>query len=101
MYDEVMTGLIEAVVMERNKNKEESLTKTYNSIRDELSLHINEKVRKQIEELWYHITEADLHYYADNTIPLEWHDLEVFNHLLDNLNENDDVDHVYHNVNLE
>ena len=50
MYDEVMTGLIEAVIMERNKNKEESLTKTYNNIRDELSLHINEKVRKQIEE---------------------------------------------------
>ena len=58
-------------------------------------------VRKQIEELWYHITEADLHYFADNTVSLEWHDLEVFNHLLDNLNDNDDVDHVYHNVNLD
>ena len=58
-------------------------------------------VRKQIEELWYHITEADLHYFADNTITLEWHDLEVFTHLLDNLNDNDDVDHVYHNVNLD
>jgi YebC/PmpR family DNA-binding regulatory protein len=58
-------------------------------------------VRKQIEELWYHITEADLHYFADNTVTLEWHDLEVFNHLLDNLNDNDDVDHVYHNVNLD
>ena len=58
-------------------------------------------VRKQIEELWYHITEADLHYFADNVIKLEWHDLEVFSQLLDNLNDNDDVDHVYHNVNLE
>ena len=58
-------------------------------------------VRKQIEELWYHITEADLHYFADNTVTLEGHDLEVFNHLLDNLNDNDDVDHVYHNVNLD
>lgn len=58
-------------------------------------------VRKQIEELWYHITEADLHYFADNTVTLEGHDLEVFNNLLDKLNDNDDVDHVYHNVNLE
>lgn len=49
-YDEIMTGLIEAIVIERNKNKEESLVETYNSIRNELSLHINEKVRKQIEE---------------------------------------------------
>ena len=24
-----------------------------------------------------------------------------YNHLLDNLNDNDDVDHVYHNVNLD
>ena len=58
-------------------------------------------VKKEIEELWYHITEADLHYFADNTVTLEWHDLEVFTHLLDNLNDNDDVDHVYHNVNLD
>ena len=58
-------------------------------------------VRKQIEGLWYHITEADLHYFADNTITLEGHDLEVFNNLLDKLNDNDDVDHVYHNVNLD
>ena len=55
-------------------------------------------VKKQIEELWYHITEADLHYFADNIITLEWHDLEIFNNLLDKLNDNDDVDHVYHNV---
>ena len=58
-------------------------------------------VKKQIADLGYHITEADLHYFADNTINLEWHDLEVFTNLLDALNENDDVDHVYHNVNLE
>ena len=58
-------------------------------------------VKKQVEELWYHITEADLHYFADNIITLEWHDLEVFNRLLDTLNDNDDVDHVYHNVNLD
>ena len=58
-------------------------------------------VKKQVSELWYHITEADLHYFADNTISLEGHDLEVFSNLLDALNENDDVDHVYHNVNLD
>ena len=58
-------------------------------------------VKKQVEDLGYHITEADLHYFADNIITLEWHDLEVFTHLLDSLNDNDDVDHVYHNVNLQ
>ncbi len=58
-------------------------------------------VKKQISEMGYHIAEADLHYFADNTISLEWHDLDVFNNLLDALNENDDVDHVYHNVNLD
>ena len=57
-------------------------------------------VKKQIEELCYHIAEADLHYFADNMLTLEWHDLEVFTHLLDSLNDNDDVDHVYHNVNI-
>ncbi|GHW02427.1 putative transcriptional regulatory protein [candidate division SR1 bacterium] len=57
-------------------------------------------VRKQISELGYHIAEADLHYFADNTINLSGEDLEKFERISDALSEDDDVDHVYHNVNL-
>lgn len=55
-------------------------------------------VRKSVLELWYHIAESDLHYFADNTIKLEGEDLDKFNRILDALQEDDDVDHVYHNV---
>ena len=55
-------------------------------------------VRKAIIDLGYHITESDLHYFADNTIKLEGEDLEKFNRILDALQEDDDIDHVYHNV---
>jgi transcriptional/translational regulatory protein YebC/TACO1 len=57
-------------------------------------------VRKQIAELGYHIAEADLHYFADNTVNLTGEDLERFERISDALEEDDDVDHVYHNVNL-
>ncbi|MDR0860638.1 MAG: YebC/PmpR family DNA-binding transcriptional regulator [Candidatus Peribacteria bacterium] len=56
-------------------------------------------VRKQIAELGYHIAEADLHYFADNTVNLTGEDLERFERISDALEEDDDVDHVYHNVN--
>ncbi|MCR5412505.1 MAG: YebC/PmpR family DNA-binding transcriptional regulator [Patescibacteria group bacterium] len=39
-----------------------------------------------------------MHYFADNTIKLEGEDLDKFNRILDALQEDDDVDHVYHNV---
>jgi YebC/PmpR family DNA-binding regulatory protein len=57
-------------------------------------------VRKQIAELGYHIAEADLHYFADNTVNLTGEDLERFERISENLEEDDDVDHMYHNVNL-
>ncbi|GHV27109.1 putative transcriptional regulatory protein [Bacteroidia bacterium] len=56
-------------------------------------------VRKQIADLGYHIAEADLHYFADNTVSLTGEDLERFERISDALEEDDDVDHVYHNVN--
>ncbi len=57
-------------------------------------------VRKQIAELGYHIAEADLHFFADNTVDLSGEDLEKFMKILDALEEDDDVEKVYHNANL-
>jgi YebC/PmpR family DNA-binding regulatory protein len=57
-------------------------------------------VRKQISKLGYHIAEADLHYFADTMITLTGDDLEKFMRIFEALAEDDDVDHVYHNVNV-
>lgn len=57
-------------------------------------------VRSQIWELWYHIAEADIHYIADNQVSLSGEDLEVFEKIMDAINDDEDVDHVYHNVAL-
>lgn len=57
-------------------------------------------VRSQISELWYHIAEADIHYIADNQVSLSGEDLEVFEKIVDAINEGEDVDHLYHNVAL-
>ena len=57
-------------------------------------------VRSQISELWYHIAEADIHYIADNQVSLSGEDLEVFEKIVDVINEDEDVDHLYHNVAL-
>lgn len=56
------------------------------------------EVRKQIAEFGYHIAEADLHYFADNMITLTGDELERFTKVSDALSEDDDVDHVYHNI---
>ena len=57
-------------------------------------------VRSQISELWYHIAEADIHYIADNQVSLSGEDLEVFEKIVDAINDDEDVDHLYHNVAL-
>ena len=57
-------------------------------------------VRSQISELWYHIAEADIHYIADNQVSLSGEDLEVFEKIVDVINDDEDVDHLYHNVAL-
>ena len=59
------------------------------------------EARKQVTTLGYHIAEADLHLFADNTINLSGNDLEIFNKISDALEEDDDIDHVYHNVNIK
>lgn len=57
-------------------------------------------VRSQISKLWYHIAEADIHYIADNQVSLSGEDLEVFEKIVDAINDDEDVDHLYHNVAL-
>ena len=57
-------------------------------------------VRSQISELWYHIAEADIHYIADNQVSLSGEDLEIFEKIVDAINDDEDVDHLYHNVAL-
>lgn len=59
------------------------------------------EVRKQIIALGYHISESDLHFFADNTVTLSGESLDIFTAILENLQEDDDVDHVYHNVDLD
>ena len=55
-------------------------------------------VRKGIIDLWYHIAEADIHFFAENTVSLSWEDREAFDRILELLNEDEDVDQVYHNL---
>jgi transcriptional/translational regulatory protein YebC/TACO1 len=57
-------------------------------------------VRKQAIALGYHITESDLYFFADNKVSLSGEDLESFQRILPGLEEDEDVDQVYHNVNL-
>jgi transcriptional/translational regulatory protein YebC/TACO1 len=57
-------------------------------------------VKKDIEKLGYHITEADLQYLADNMITLNKEDMERFTKLLDAIESDEDVDMVWHNVEL-
>lgn len=57
-------------------------------------------VKKAIEKLGYHITEADLHFIADNTVKLNEEDMQRFTKLLDAIEADEDVDCVRHNVEL-
>ncbi len=57
-------------------------------------------VKKDIEKLGYHITEADLQYLADNMVKLNDEDMQRFTKLLDAIEWDEDVDCVWHNVEL-
>lgn len=57
-------------------------------------------VKKAIEALGYHITEADLQYLADNMVKLNDEDMQKFSKLLDAIESDEDVDCVRHNVEL-
>ena len=58
------------------------------------------QVKKDIEKLGYHITEADLQYLADNMVKLNDEDMVKFTKLLDAIEGDEDVDCVRHNVEL-
>jgi transcriptional/translational regulatory protein YebC/TACO1 len=58
------------------------------------------QTRQEILNLGYHITESDLHYFADTTINLSGEDKEKFQKIIEMLEEDDDIDNVYHNANL-
>lgn len=55
-------------------------------------------VRSAIAALGYHITEADIHFFADNQVQLAGEELEIFGRILEAINDDEDVEHVYHNV---
>ena len=57
-------------------------------------------VRKAVVELGYHISEADIHFFAENQISLTGEDREIFEHILEVLHDDEDVDQVYHNLAL-
>ena len=59
------------------------------------------QVKKDIEKLGYHITEADLQYLADNMVKLTDEDMQRFTKLLDAIEGDEDVDCVWHNVEIE
>jgi transcriptional/translational regulatory protein YebC/TACO1 len=56
------------------------------------------EVRNQVITLGYHIAEADIYYVAENTVDLSGEEKEKFLRIYEALSEDDDVDHVYHNV---
>lgn len=55
-------------------------------------------VLHEIEKASYHVDDADLQFLADNTVTLEWVDEEKFEKLVEMLEDDEDVDSVYHNV---
>lgn len=55
-------------------------------------------VRKELDQWWYNITDADLQYLPQNEIILSDSDYDIFEKIIEALEEDEDVDSVYHNV---
>lgn len=55
-------------------------------------------VRKELEKLGYNIIEADIHYIADNEISLNDEDYKKLENIIALLEDDEDIDTVYHNV---
>lgn len=55
-------------------------------------------VKKALDAKWYSIADADLQYLPQNEITLGDDDLKNFEQLYDALEEDEDVDSIYHNV---
>jgi transcriptional/translational regulatory protein YebC/TACO1 len=54
--------------------------------------------KKSLEQQGYHIMEADLQFIADNTVKLSLEDQGRFDALLSMLEDDEDVDAIWHNV---
>ena len=55
-------------------------------------------VKKALDEKWYSIADADLQYLPQNELTLSDEDLASFQQLYEALEEDEDVDSIYHNV---
>ena len=56
------------------------------------------QVRKDIEKLWYNIADADIQYLPQNEITLSDEQYASFEKILEALQNDEDVDSIYHNV---
>lgn len=56
------------------------------------------QVRKDIEQLWYNITDADMQFLPQNEITLSDENYASFEKIIEALQDDEDVDSVYHNV---
>jgi transcriptional/translational regulatory protein YebC/TACO1 len=55
-------------------------------------------VRKELDKMLYSITDADLQYLPQNEITLSETDYTTFENIVNALEDDEDVDSVYHNV---
>ena len=55
-------------------------------------------VKKALDEKFYSIVDADIQYLPQNELVLSDEDLSAFQQLYDALEEDEDVDSIYHNV---
>ena len=92
--------------LDQNQIEEEIMNLDINdlSIEDDTAVILTEKtnfalVLGQIEALWYHVVEADLQFLPQNPISLQGDDLDQLQRLLDALDNDEDIDRVWTNVN--
>ncbi|MEI6426271.1 MAG: YebC/PmpR family DNA-binding transcriptional regulator [Candidatus Absconditabacteria bacterium] len=92
--------------LDQNQLEEEIMELDINdlSIEDDTAVILTEKtnfalVLGQVEALGYHVVEADLQFLPQNPITLEGEDLEQLQRLLDALDNDEDIDRVWTNVN--
>ncbi len=55
-------------------------------------------VKKTLDEMGYNLTDADMQYLPQNELALDDENFNTFQQLYDSLEEDEDVDSIYHNV---
>ncbi len=112
----IINGLLKTQIIKGNEVKEVIPYDTWKLEDDVMSLDIEDfqqedgmcrvitsreafiGVRKELDALGYSITDADLQYLPQNEITLSDADYEAFEKIVEALEEDEDVDSVYHNV---